>query len=349
MNNPLADDLDAILATCAPLWEELRGARLFVTGGTGFFGCWLLESLCWANARLGLAARAVVLTRDPAAFARKAPHLASDPAVQCVRGDVRDDTLPPGPFTHVIHAATDADAAQQEQQPLVMFDTILDGTRRVLAHAAQNGAQQLLLTSSGAVYGPQPPELSHLPEEYRGGPDPCDVHAVYAEAKRAAELLGMLYAQQGLAVKIARGFAFVGPYLPLDRHFAAGNFLCDALHGDPIRVNGDGTPYRSYQYASDLTVWLWTILLRGETGRPYNVGEEDAVSIAELAHLIAALVDPPVAVHIARPPMPGQLPSRYVPSTTRARAELGLANTVPLADALARTLRWHQRQLPTPC
>jgi len=342
--NPLAADLDHVLAHTVGLWEDLRGQRIFITGGTGFFGCWLLESFAWANDRLGLGATALVLTRDPAAFAHKAPHLASHPAIRFHSGDVRSFDLPSGHFAHVIHAATDGDLKQMAADPLAVFDINVLGTRRVLEFARQCGATNFLFTSSGAVYGRQPPDLAQLAEEYHGAPDPTDAQSAYGaagEEKRIAETLCALYARQhGLKTKIARCFSFVGPYLPLDGKFAAGNFIRDALRGGPIRIGGDGTPVRSYLYAADLAIWLWTILLRGTAGRPYNVGAEEAVSIAGLAQATARAVQPPVAVEIARQPAPGAAAERYVPSTRRAQAELGLAQWVMLDEALRRTLAW---------
>jgi nucleoside-diphosphate-sugar epimerase len=265
MRNPLAHDLDRVLAQTGGLWEALRGARVFVTGGTGFFGCWLLETFLWANDRLDLGASAVVLTRDARAFERKVPHLTAHPAVRLLDGDVRTFEFDGGHVSHVIHAATASSAAID---PRLMFDTIVDGTRRSLELAHRCGASRFLLTSSGAVYGRQPHDLTHVPEDYAGGPDPANARQAYAEGKRAAELLCAVHADARLQPTIARCFAFVGPYLPLDAHFAAGNFIRDGLAGGPIRVSGDGTPYRSYLYASDLAIWLWTILLRGEPLRP---------------------------------------------------------------------------------
>ncbi len=341
MSNPLERDLEHVLEHSRELWTELRGERLFITGGTGFFGCWLLESLTWCSDRLGLGLEAWVLTRDPQAFGRKAPHLAGHSAVRLYAGDVRTFDAPPGTFSHIVHAATEASARQSTEAPLAMLDTIVTGTRRVLDFAQRCGARRLLFTSSGAVYGRQPPECTHLPETYGGGPDPLDVRSVYGEGKRLAEQFCALYARQSACeVKIARCFAFVGPYLPLDIHFAIGNFIRDGLAGGPIRVNGDGSPFRSYLYAADLAVWLWTILLRGQGGRAYNVGSEEALNIAQLAGRVAGAFTPPCAVEIARSPLAGQPAERYVPDTRRARSELGLQAWIGLDAAIARTVEW---------
>src|SRR4051812_8130409 len=337
MPNPLARDLDHVLAQTGGLWDDLRGARLFVTGGTGFFGCWLLETFLAANDRLKLDASAVVLTRDPHAFQMSVPHLASHRAVTLLQSDVRTFEFG-GRFSHVIHAATDSGQPLAERDRLLMFDTIVEGTRRTLDFARRAGARRFLLTSSGAVYGRQPADLTHVPEDYAGGPDAANAAQVYAEAKRAAEMLCALHADSDLQPTIARCFAFVGPYLPLDMHFAIGNFIGDALQGAPIRVSGDGTPYRSYMYAADLAAWLWTILLRGHPMRPYNVGSEVAISIADLAHLVARKSGGALDVRIAGTPVAGAPPQRYVPSTARARSELGVDVTVPLEEALARAV-----------
>ena len=169
-----------------------------------------------------------------------------------------------------------------------MMETILDGTRRTLDFSAACGCRKLLFVSSGAVYGRQPADVALLDEEFPGGPDPTSPGSAYGEAKRAAELLCVLRGQRaGVEPKIARAFAFVGPYLPLDRHFAIGNFIGDALAGRPIVVRGDGTTVRSYMYGLDLALWLLAILVDGAPGRPYNVGSEEAISIGDLARRVA--------------------------------------------------------------
>ena len=345
MPNTVDSDLDLILAQTRGLWEELRDRRLFVTGGTGFFGRWLLESIVRANDTLKLNVSAVVLTRDPAAFGQQAPHLAAHPCLRFYRGDVRNFEFPQGEFPYVIHAAADSGSQPSADQQAVLFDTIVGGTRRVLDFAVHAKATKLLLVSSGAVYGPQPPEMTHIPETYCGGPDSLDPLCAYGEGKRAAEMLCGLYAQRyGLEIKVARCFAFVGPHLPLDAHFAIGNFIRDALQGGPIRVTGDGSPRRSYLYAADLTVWLWTILFRGVARTAYNVGSEDSRPISEWASLVARHFLPSPEVVVAPESATGGRGGSYVPRTLKARGGLGLRESVEPDAAIEKTIRAEQQR-----
>lgn len=342
-------DLELILEHTARLWEEVRGQRIFLTGGTGFFGCWLVESFCYINQALGLGARMVVLTRNPAAFAAKCPHLATNPAVALTTGDVRSFTFPEGEFAYVLHAATEARATQATEAPLQMLSTIIAGTERTLTFAVTHGARKFLLTSSGAVYGKQPADVTHLPEDYAGGPDPLDPASVYAEGKRTAELLCALYQKIGnLDCKIARGWAFCGPYLPLDQHFAIGNFIGDVIAGRPIRIHGDGTARRSYLYAADLAVWLWTILFRAPALVPFNVGSAHDVSVLELAQRVAMTLNPQTEIRVAQDAVPGAAPLRYVPCVDRACEALGLRQTIGLDECIRRTAKWHEevKKLP---
>ncbi|HVM63099.1 MAG TPA: NAD-dependent epimerase/dehydratase family protein [Verrucomicrobiae bacterium] len=344
--NPLAADLDHVLAHTEGLWEPLRGQRVFITGGTGFFGCWLLESFAWANDRLGLGATAEVLTRDLEAFRKKCPHLASQPAIRFHVGDVKNFLFPSGRFAGVIHAATQSSVRVTPANLVENLDTVVGGTRRALDFAVASGAARFLLTSSGAVYGRLPETVTHVPEEYPGGPDVSNPFSVYAESKRLAELECAIYQEcHGLEPKIARSFAFVGPYLPLDAHFAIGNFIRDALAGGPIRVQGDGTPRRSYLYGADLAVWLWTIFFRGKPGRAYNVGSGEAISVGELAEAVSRVSPGRPPVQIAERPTDDAAVEWYVPAVERARRELGLAPVIGLEESVRRTMQWHATRM----
>lgn len=346
MAAPIATiDLDLILEHTRQMWDEMRGQQIFLTGGTGFFGCWLVESFLHINRALQLDAKIAVLTRNPTAFAKKCPHLQSDLALTLILGDVRDFEIPSrlhgAEFRYVIHAATESSAKQVAEGQLATLETILRGTERTLQFAATHGTRKFLLTSSGAVYGEQPAGIIHLPEDYAGAPNSLKPSSVYAEGKRAAELLCSLYAHAELECKIARCFAFVGPHLPLDAHFAVGNFLRDAMCGDPIQINGDGTPIRSYLYAADLAIWLWTMLFRAPSMEAFNVGSDEAVSIAGLARTVADTLNSNTPIHIAQQAQPETPVRRYVPSTRKAEQLLGLRPTVPLDEAILRTAAWY--------
>ena len=341
--HPLARDLEEILRHTDGLWHELRGARIFVTGGTGFFGAWLLESFLWANRRCALGAEVVVLSRDPQAAVRRHPQFAQAPGLRWHQGDVRTFEYPAGEFACVIHAAADAPRARADTPPLDLVSTIMDGTRRVLELARARGIRKVLFASSGAVYGPQPPDVGQIDESFAGAPDTSDPRSAYGEGKRAAEMLCALYrASAGMEPKVARCFAFVGPHLPLDTVYAVGNFIRDALAGGPIRVESQGLAVRSYLYAADLAAWLWTILLRGAPCRPYNVGSDHAVTVAEVARMVADASGPNVEVVIASKPSLGGAGGRYIPSVERARTELGLDTWTDLPEAIRRTLAWHR-------
>ena len=201
-----------------------------------------------------------------------------------------------------------------------------------------------MLTSSGAVYGKQPPELTYIPEDYSGAPDPTDPKSAYGQGKRIAEHLCTLYADLSLEIKIARCFAFVGPYLPLDIHFAIGNFIRDALKGGPIIIKGDGTPYRSYLYAADLAIWLWTILFKGQSHLPYNVGSNESFSIGKIAERVAGCFPNKIAIETCKVARLNGPLVQYIPDTKRATNAFGLTTLVSLNQGIFRTIQFERKK-----
>lgn len=346
-NRPLSEtDLDHVLQLLIDDFPAARGARIFLTGGTGFVGTWLVETALHINRRCELGLNLVLLTRDPERWAELNPHLANDPAVAAVRGDVTNFSAATWPrevgsFDFLIHAAYDSGKIPGIVSDVLTLDTLIDGTRHILQFAEFSGVKRFLLVSSGAIYGPQSASVPAFQEDAHIGPNPLAKGAVYGEGKRAAETLTAVYGQAyGFETVVARAFAFVGPHLPIDAHFAVGNFLRDMMQGHEIVVQGDGTPLRSYLYAADMAVWLWRILLRGQSGRAYNVGSGEAISISALAHMIASLRSPSLPVRILQQANPSVPPTRYIPDVTRAAEELNLAAKITLQEALERTLQY---------
>lgn len=332
-------DLDLIVNNIeSSVWSAFKNKSIFITGGTGFIGCWLLDAFIYANSKLNLNLKLTVLSRNPDAFRAKAPHLANAEIISLLKGDVTSLSDVSGKFDMVIHAATDV--VSPDNDPKTVFEDIKRGVEEALALAQRSGAKQFLLTSSGAIYGRQPPELSLIGEDFIGSPDLSNSKSAYGLGKRYSEWLVNIYREQhGLDTKIARCFAFVGPYMALDAQFAIGNFIGDCINKRDIIIGGDGTPYRSYLYAADLVVWLLTILIKGDNA-PYNVGSSSALQISELAHSVRSILKAENNVVVKKEPVAGRLPERYIPSVERV-ATLGLKEFTSFDDSVLKTAEWN--------
>jgi dTDP-glucose 4,6-dehydratase len=337
-NSLIMQDLQAVTIALRHQCILFTSHRIFVTGGTGFFGNWLLHTFLNLRKTYHCNSTLTVLSRDPQRFLDSNPVFSGQKGLDFIAGDVRSFTLPAGrTFDFVIHGATAASAKLEHDDPEEMYSVITEGTRHLLEFAGRCEARRLLYISSGAVYGTQPPGLSHIPETYEGVPT-----TAYGRGKKASEQLCLDASASRFECVIARPFAFVGPYLPLDTHFAIGNFIWDCLENRAIIIRGDGTPLRSYLYAADLAEWLWTLLLRGEHGRAYNIGSEEAISIHDLAGLVRECAGTQNEILVQEEAKAGVLPARYVPSVTRVRQELGLTPRCSLSDAIRRTIAWHR-------
>jgi nucleoside-diphosphate-sugar epimerase len=338
-----AEDLEYILKKTEPLWAEFRDKSVFLTGGTGFVGTWLLQSFLYANHKYDLRAKISVLSRDSENFLAKHPQLKNVEALRFIQGDVREFKIPDGPVDFVIHAALDPAASAEKENALESLDVSYSGTRRVLELCRQKKISKYLYVSSGAVYGPQTAEVSNV-EETSEDPKKFEPgSSAYGNGKCLGEWLsretGLLF---DFEVKIARCFAFVGPELPLDGHYAVGNFIRDVLSGTDIRIKGSGMQVRSYMYAADMAVWLWTILLKGKAGEAYNVGSSESRTLRQLAETLVETQSNKLKIHVENQSSPNLSGSRYVPSTRKARHDLDLDAFVNIESALQKTLTYYK-------
>jgi len=335
-------EVEALVMRLKAQLATLSGASILITGATGWFGVWLVDTLCTADDLLQLGIRITAVSRNPERFLARFSKFGADPRIKWIESDVRGLGKADGGFSHVIHAAADNAAGADPAAQLQLHDTIVEGTRRTIA-AAGTACTNFLFLSSGAIYGPARRDCARFEEYLDSRRDPSSPPNAYADAKRAAELICHEAAASGLGVRIARCFAFVGPHMPFDKHFAIGNFIADAVGGRPIRVKSDGRALRSYAYMTDLVHALIAILVDGAVGRPYNVGSEESVTIAQLAHRVDRVAGGRGVVIEGAPSDPGD---RYVPDTTRLHTELGWLAEVALDTAIARTAAWY-RARPT--
>lgn len=345
LNKPApAEDIDFILEKLKTLIPQLafHDQKILLTGGTGFFGKWLTQALLAMNDRWQLGNELTILTRNKERAYVELPWLVGRPDVTIIEGDIQTAEFAEN-FTSIIHGAAAASQDLNERHPEIMFDTIVNGTRQILKSAEKSECRRFMFISSGGVYGPQPEGIDQIPEGYVGAPSPFDPRSAYGEGKRAAELLcAIAQRRAGFRLAIPRCFAFIGPYLPLDIHFAAGNFLKCVHEGSPIKIGGDGTPLRSYLYAADLVAWLLYLLIQAtDRPAPVNVGSGQAVSIETLAKTIReAGLNPNLQIEIKMKADPSMKPTRYVPSVSLAKTQYNLEAWTSLPDAAAKTLRW---------
>ena len=315
--------------------------HLFITGATGFFGRSLLRHMDALERVRVNPWRVTAMTRSKEKFLLQFPEFSRMPWLHFHEGDILSGEWSFRTnieVSHVLHAATDS-TPPADFSALARLDQIVTGTRNALEFAKQVNAKRFLLTSSGDVYGPQPSDMAKIPETFTGSPDSFDPRNSYGCGKRLAEHLCALYAAEtNLEFVVARCFSFVGPDLPLDAHFAIGNFIHDALMGAEFLITGDGTPIRSYLYQEDLAAWLLKILTHGHPNSVYNVGSDQEVSIAQLAQLVRHLLAPskPITMSQKTPPQ-SEARRRYVPDLRRAREELQLEISVPLDKAILKT------------
>jgi nucleoside-diphosphate-sugar epimerase len=312
-------------------------ASLLVIGGSGFFGKSILDAFQrnlldpWNIHSL------IIMARHPEELQKNHSQLITS-KVKLLKGDIA--SINELPFAdYVIHAAASTDARNYHLKPLKERSNIIRGTLNYCELAKEfNQKSKIVYVSSGAVYGTQPHDLEKIPEDFNflDADHLPDIKRDYAYAKRDSEKVIANLGVSGLNVSIARCFAFIGPWLPLDQHFAIGNFINDGINFRSIKVNARHKVYRSYMYADDLVEWLMTIAEKSSTSSPvYNVGSDQSILIDELAQKIGMIFGINPSLHIYE----SDSVDRYVPNIDKAKNELNLVNMYHLDDAIKLTIK----------
>ncbi len=334
----IEEDIGQILVACSAELQALSGKTLMLTGGSGFVGSYLVESIIAFNrVHDGAPCRLVLPTRSLAATQAKWPHFFGIRELRWFEWNERALEPPIDSCDYLIHAASPTDTAIFMQHAYATMQDIVRTTEQVLDYAQRSKVASILFMSSGAVYGAQPETLDAIPETYSGGPDLTDSRSCYGEAKRYAELLCHL---SGVPTVAARLFAFVGPYQDLAGSYAMTDLIRQAKQDGRIRIQSDGSALRTYCYASDLTCSLWKLLLKGTANETYNVGSDNpVVSIRDLASLIAEIVGEVSIDIMGNDNSTGNNRSRYVPDISKIKKIY--SPKISLAQGISRTIQSH--------
>lgn len=300
--------------------------NVLITGGSGFVGSILTPLLAEQSKSC------VVIGRSKSGnFGEEIEYVQHD---VCLPFDLAPC------FDMIVHAATPASAALNASSPRQMLEVILGGTSNVIEFAQRHkNPPTILFLSSGAVYGEVPSSEFLIREDSCHAPSTLQTRSAYGEGKRMSELMFSIAQSEGICrTIIARLFAFSGPRIPLDRHFAIGNFVRDAVLDQHIVVRGDGRSLRSYLDEQDLGRWLMASIRLGQSDFALHIGSERSISIGNLAELTAdryqRLTSRECSVSVLGKETPIDGVSRYVPSTSRTRRLLGAAEQVTLEDSL---------------
>lgn len=346
MNRAIAlvrSDAEAVLAGDSERLKSLRGQHLFLSGGTGILGTWLLELCKVLNEVHGFGMKVTVFSRTARTFAARWPHLGTAAWIRWQDGDIRHLAELPRDVRYIIHAAALTDRRLFASQPGAVAEVNGVGTLRILRAAnLQEDVQKFVLLSSGLACGVQPWDLPRIDERFAGPLRSDDAGAVYPESKRFAEVLAQCAISEAkLPIVTLRPFAFVGPYQSMQLPWAVTDFIRDSFNGGPIRIMGDGITVRSLMYLSDYAHWVLAALAAGRPGTTYHVGSDEPVDLLSLARMITRYFAPVPEVR-TRVGQAGHDRSRLVPDTGKAQADLGVRRTVSLEEALRRTIEWHR-------
>ena len=345
MNYAIEEDLGEIWDRIGKSLLAISVKTLLLTGSTGSFGIWLLNLISYVKT-FGIEAKKIyIVSRNPSNFISNNREVCGNLPIFWIQGDIRNFEFPRDEVDICIHGATtSAKETFLGVSNLEKYSTVVNGTQRILKCVEKLNVKRFLYLSSGAVFGGNlDPQRRNLEEVYVPIVDHLNSVYTLGHAKRCAETLCFLAREQnpGSVINIARLFTFIGPHIPLDLHYAIGNFLSSAKARLPIRLTSNGLAIRSFMYMSDATAWIVKSLFLDENeAYALHIGSEKEFSILEVAHLIESRYGSEVILSGALSATASPAPNYYVPSTKRTRQLLELEEWTTLENSINKTLRW---------
>jgi len=351
-------DLDGIVSAARDEFSALGARRVLLTGGAGFLGYSLVQSMLHFNDEEAAGDSIQLTVYDN--FVRGVPqwltNLASRADLELVEHDVRNP-LPEdmGDFQYIIHAAGIASPTYYRQHPIETMDANINGLRYLLDYSKDQQergqpVEGFLFFSSSEIYGDPQPEFIPTPETYRGYVSCTGPRACYDESKRYGETLCVSFAQvHGLPVKMVRPFNNYGPGLKITDRRVLPDFARDVFSGRDVVLLSDGSATRTFCYVADAVTGYIKVLVKGAPGEAYNIGaEKPEISMGDVAEVVVALAselfgyDGKVVRQASdESDYLTDNPNRRCPVIDKARSHVGYEPRVELEDGLRRTLIWY--------
>lgn len=307
--------------------------RILVTGGAGFLGSHLCDSLLDSGADVVCVDNFFSGSKD------NIRHLSSHPYFEFIRHDIIHPIFLE--VDKIYHLACPASPIHYQLNAIKTVKTNVMGTINMLG-LAKRIKTPILLASSSEVYGDA--KTHPQTESYWGNVNPVGIRSCYDEGKRVAETLMMDYHRQNkVDIRIARIFNTYGPRMSANDGRAISNFIVQALRGEPLTVYGDGSQTRSFCYVSDLIQALHKLMnAEGFTG-PVNLGNPEEIEVLKVAEQIIKLTQS--SSKIVHKPLPADDPQKRCPDISLAREKLDWKPRVKLADGLEKTIAYFKEIL----
>lgn len=308
--------------------------RILVTGGSGFIGSHLCETLLKQGRDILCVDNFYTGTK------RNIVHLLGNPFFELVRHDI---TFPLYVEADVIYnLACPAAPIHYQNDPVQTTKVNVHGSINMLGLAKRLKAK-ILQASTSEVYGD--PTVHPQPETYLGSVNPIGPRACYDEGKRCAETLFFDYHRQhGVKIKVVRIFNTYGPRMHPNDGRVISNFVLQALKGEPITIYGDGSQTRSFCYIDDLVDGLIRLMESPDdfTG-PVNLGNPEEITILQVAEKIIKVTGSRSDILFKK--RPADDPMKRKPDITLAKEKIGWAPRVPLEEGLLKTVRYFDELL----
>jgi len=343
------EDIEAIVSAIGQDAEKLSGKTLLISGGSGFLGSYINQTINLLNKKI-LKRKCRVISVDnyiTGSDKKNFLGIIDDKYFDFISQDVRLPMLLKGKIDYIIHAAGLASPYYYQKYPLETIESAVVGAKNLLELARMKRVKGFLFFSSSEIYGNPEPRYVPTPETYAGHVSSVGPRACYDESKRLGETLCLVYYQQfGIPVKIVRPFNVYGPGMKLDDYRVVPTFISRGLTSGQLPVHGNGEQTRTFCYVTDAVAGFFKVLLSGKSGEVYNVGnEKPEITMYQLAKIMANLMGGAEVKTIEYPSSyPAGEPMRRCPDLTKIRSELQFEPLVDLEIGIKRTIDWYRSE-----
>ena len=348
MSNNLEDifleDIKSIANELEEFYDELEGKTVLIAGGKGFLGTYFTSVLTKINETLSKPMKIIVLD---SLITSKDKKGGVNQNIEFLEQDISKRFEIGDNIDYIIHAASIASPPTYRKFPIKTVDVNYQGTKNLLEIAKEKKVRSMLLLSSSEIYGD--PDIFPTPESYVGKVSCTGPRACYDESKRLAETISILYFQQyKIPIKIARPFNVYGPYLNLDDGRIIPDFMNNAINKSQIIIHSDGSPTRSFCYVSDAIGGFFKLLLSKHDGIICNVGNDEEVSVKNVADTIKNIVGKPISIKIIESDDPNYTkdnPQRRCPDLSLIKKTVNYIPKIDLEEGLKRVYKWYRSNL----